>query len=163
MIFIGIVAKPKKQSSLIKLIKQQKDLNIILIKDSNIENLQSIKFDTIFIDANIQTFKNIELLDNICKKTKYIAVNTDNNRNLEILKEEKKSVITYGLNHKCTITVSSIKEEFAMIAIQREIIKKNGKLQEIGEIKVKKNEKLDIYEYMILVICDILYGKFMKN
>ena len=111
----------------------------------------------------MQNWHNMKAFDNICKYTQYLVVNTDNNKNTDILKGKLKSVITYGLNHKCTITVSSVKEEFIMIAIQREIVTKNGNLQEIGEERIKKIKKLDIHGHMILVIFNILYGKFTKN
>ena len=163
MTFVGIVAKQKEFEILQTVMKKNKDINITLITDTDIENLRNVKFDTIIIDANMQNWHNMKAFDNICKYAQYLVVNTDNNKNTNILKGKLKSVITYGLNHKCTITVSSVKEEFIMIAIQREIVTKNGNLQEIGEERIKKIKKLDIYGHMILVIFNILYGKFTKN
>ena len=163
MAFVGIVTKQKEFEILQSVMKNDKDRNIILITDANIESLRNVNFDTVIIDANMENWNNMEAFDNICKYTQYIAVNTDNNKTIDILKGTQKSVITYGLHHKCTITVSSISEELIMIAVQREILSRNGNLQEIGEEKIKKIKKLDIYGHMIVVICNILYGKFTKN
>ena len=163
MTFIGIVAKQKEFEILQSRIEKQKEINIILITVDNIENLQNIKFNTIIINIEMPNWHDKKIFENICKNAKYIVVNTDKNKNIDILEGKQKTIITYGLNHKSTITVSSIKEDCIMVAIQREFINIQGKLQEIEEERVKRIRNLDIYGHIVLVICNILYGKFTKN
>ena len=93
---------------------------------------------------------------------KYLIVNTDKNTYVNILNNDRICIITYGLNHKCTVTASSIKEENIMIALQREIIDRYGHLMIIGEKRVKPIENLDVYGTMTIFIIKLLYLKNMQ-
>ena len=143
--------------------KSIKDASIILIDKENIENLQNIKFEALIINSEINLDnKSIVFLQKICKNLKYLIVNTDKNTYVNILNNDRICIITYGLNHKCTVTASSIKEENIMIALQREIIDRYGHLMIIGEKRVKPIENLDIYGTMTIFIIKLLYLKNMQ-
>ena len=163
MIFFGIISN-KKDFNIIKLEieKSIKDASIILIDKENIENLQNIKFEALIINSEINLDnKSIVFLQKICKNLKYLIVNTDKNTYVNILNNDRICIITYGLNHKCTVTASSIKEENIMIALQREIIDRYGHLMIIGEKRVKPIENLDVYGTMTIFIIKLLYLKNM--
>ena len=160
MVFIGIMCYEKD----FKAIKENscnnnKDIELIFVQDSNISNLQNVKFDCFIIHEQILNLKNICALEKILKNLKYLIINSDKNTKLDILNSNKINVITYGLNHKCTVTASSIQDDSIMIALQREILNKYGKLYEISEKKIEVNKDLDIYSYMLIFIIEILYCK----
>ena len=78
------------------------------------------------------------------------------------MNNSKLHVVTYGLNHKCTITASSIKEDNLMIALQREISDRFGNIMDIGEKSIYPVENLDIYGNMVIFILELLYNKNMS-
>lgn len=161
MTFLGIISS-EKDFEIIKaeILKQVKDLEIININKKNIKNLQNVRFETLVIDEELSIEpKDIALIEKICKNLKYLIINTDKNKNLDIFSGSKLHVITYGLNHKCTMTISSIGEENIMVALQREILDKYGKLMEIGEKKIKKIQHLDTYGNLAIFITKLIYDK----
>ncbi len=163
MTFIGIIANQKEFEIIKSQIEWKNKFNIILINDNNIENLQNIKFEILIIHEKMIIKKHMKEFEKICRNLQYLLVNFDKNMNLEILNGSKIKIITYGLNHKCTVTASSIKEDSIMVALQREILDKNGNLQVIEEQRLKTIENLDVYGHMLLFILNIIYGKFTKN
>ena len=72
------------------------------------------------------------------------------------MKGNSQTLITYGLNGKANITVSSISEDSIMIYRQRKIINRNGKKQEIEERRIKIQEKSNVKIYEILILYTIL-------
>ena len=155
MIFVAMLANRKEY----EILKEQMSnkISMIFIDDTHIENLQNIKFDTLIINKPIKTHQ--KEFEKICKNARYLLVNSDQNKSIENVKG---TIITYGLNHKCTVTASSIKEDSIMVALQREFINKQGKLEEIEEERVETIDNLDVYGHIIWFILNKIYGKSMK-
>ena len=146
MLFIGLIAKKKDVQSIRKDIKE-KEIEIIEIKENNIENLKNIKFEEIIFldDINLKENEYI-FLKELIQNSKHLIINTD--ISISILRkigiEKPIKIITFGFNSKATITISSIKENKVMIFIQRDIMiaeQKRIETQE-REIKLENNEKI---------------------
>ena len=77
----------------------------------------------------------------------------------------KNEVITYGLNQKATVTVSSISDTNILIYLQKSLQNKDKKKIEIEERRIKKKEKstLKTYEILIIYIILMLYGEENYN
>ena len=127
MSLIGIIAKKKD----IKEIKNNLDIvyEVIEINNKSIENLKNIKFEQIIINKDLALNKQEEeYIKKLINTTKYIIINADINiqilNNIEIDKPLK--IITYGFNSKSTISISSVKEDYIILSIQREIEKLNN-------------------------------------
>lgn len=159
MSFIGIVANKKcfenvKQ----KITEEEKDetINFIQINVRSIENVKNIKFETIIIEDNLDKFKNNkEILEKILDKAQYLIINTDKNMQKEEIMEKQANIVTYGLNQKATVTVSSISDTDILIYWQKNIQNKQGCKIEIEERRIKRKEKRTLKTYEILIIYTI--------
>ncbi len=160
MLFIGLIAKKKDVQSIRKDIKE-KEIEIIEIKENNIENLKNIKFEEIIFldDINLKENEYI-FLKELIQNSKHLIINTD--ISISILRkigiEKPIKIITFGFNSKATITISSIKENKVMIFIQRDIMiaeQKRIETQE-KEIKLENNEK--IYNKIVTFIIKELHN-----
>lgn len=163
MYFIGIISNNKSfekiRKKVLENIKHIK-MNIINVTIQNIENIQNVKFTTIVIDENLDKFKNkAEYLQKICINSKYVLLNADIELKTDILKNEKVSLITYGLNQKATVTVSSMADSAISIYIQRNMndIKKRLIGVEEKHIKLKTDESIKVYEILIIYIILKIY------
>lgn len=166
MPIIGIVAKENESNFIKNAIKKNAKKNkfeIININKKSIENIKNIKFDSIVICENVENFlNNSNYLENIIDKANYIIVNLDKNQ--KFLKN-KKDLITYGLNAKSTVTISSIKEESTLFCIQNEIKGNDENLVEEQEfiINIKKNNISKLYNSMAIFIVLLIYGEKIKK
>lgn len=155
MSFIGVVANRKCFENIKKnIIGETKEeiLNLIPINLRSIGNIKNIKFETIIIEDNIEKFKeNKKVLEKICEDTPYVIINTDKNQNQKIIKKDNQ-IITYGLNQKAMVTVSSISDSNVLIYWQKNLKDKQGNQLEIEERRIKKKEKSTIKTYEILII-----------
>ena len=160
MLFIGLIAKKKDVQSIKKDIKE-KEIEIIEIKENNIENLKNIKFEEIIFldDINLKENEYI-FLKELIQNSKHLIINTD--ISISILRkigiEKPIKIITFGFNSQATITISSIKENKVMIFIQRDIMiaeQKRIETQE-KEIKLENNEK--IYNKIVTFIIKELHN-----
>lgn len=163
MTFIGMIIDNKEfemiKSELIKNIKEEK-LNIINITKQNIQNMQNIKFETIVIGNKLEKLKEEkETLNKICENTKYLLLNSDLEQTRDLLKGEETTVITYGLNQKATVTVSSVTEEKVLIALQRNLKNKKGEVIEVEEKEIEMPKNKKIYEGLIEYSITTLYEK----
>ena len=156
---LGIISSKKDFEIIEKeIIKKGTNVKLIYLNNENIIKYQNIKFDSLFINEEIVSNKDIEkALLKICSNLKYIVINMDKNIDLSVFNKIYLNIITYGLNHKCTINPSSIKEDFIMISVQREILDRSGKIIGIAEKKVKNNINLDIYGNILIFLVEILY------
>lgn len=161
MSLIGIIAKKKD----IKEIKNNLDIvyEVIEINNKSIENLKNIKFEQIIINKDLVLNKQEEeYIKKIINATKYIIINADINiqilNNIEIDKPLK--IITYGFNSKSTISISSVKEDYIILSIQREIEKLNNEKIENQEKKIDliKGENNNIYIKIIKFIIKELHN-----
>ena len=160
MIFIGIMSECKSYENIKENLKNE-DINLIHINKKSIKNIKNIKFETLIIDTNLEDFQQEkEIIEQICNNAKYVFINTDLNieNNLEV--KAKKEIITYGLNQKATVTVSSIKDRDILIYVQRNIKDNKEKSIEVGEklVKIKEGTKLKNYEILILYIIFLIYN-----
>ncbi len=154
MSFIGIVAGKKCFENIKKKITEEiKDetINFIQINLRSIENIKNIKFEIIIAEDNLDKFKNNqEILKKIFENTQYLIINTDRNVKEEIGKMP--NTITYGLNQKANITVSSISDTNILVYWQKNIQDREGNKIEIEERRIKKEEKNALKTYEILII-----------
>ena len=144
MSFIGVVAGKKCfeniRNKMIEEIKEE-TINFIQINLRSIENIKNIKFETIIVEDNIEKFKkNQETLEKLFENTQYVMINTDKNAKQETL-ERIPNKITYGLNQKATVTVSSISDTDILIYWQKSLRNKDGNKIEIEERRIKKRNK----------------------
>jgi len=162
MSFIGIISDNKCFENIKEKIKEKderKQLNLIHINSKSIENIKNIKFETIIINNELEKLENYQNnLKKICLNAEYILLNTDINQTFHILQEEKINIITYGLNQKSTVTVSSIGETDILIYLQRNIKNKKNEVLEVEEKRIKiKDNKSKTYEIMIIYIILAIY------
>ena len=160
MLFIGLIAKKKDVQSIRKDIKE-KEIEIIEIKENNIENLKNIKFEEIIFLDDINLKENeYTFMKELIQNSKHLIINTD--ISISILRkigiEKPIKIITFGFNSKATITISSIKENKVMIFIQRDImIAKQKRIErQEKEIKLENNEK--IYNKIVTFIMKELHN-----
>ena len=160
MSFIGIVAK-KKGFETIKnqMIKEIDDetISFVHINLRSIENIKNIKFEIVVIEDNLEKFEEHKrAVQKICTYAQYLIVNTDKNPEYS-----KNNIISYGLNQKATITISSISETDILIYLQKSFKNKEKKLIEIEEQKIKRKEKsgLSTYEILIIYVLLKIFGK----
>lgn len=164
MSFIGIVSDNKSfdniKSKILENITELK-VNILSINLQSINNLKNIKFETIIIDNGLEKLKGYEqTLGQILKNTKYLVINTDINSKIEFAENSNIEVITYGLNHKATITISSITDENILIYLQRNIKNLKGNILEVEEknIRIGEKESIKTYEFLILYAILLIYN-----
>ena len=160
MLFIGLITKKKDVQSIKKDIKD-KEIEIIEIKENNIENLKNIKFEEIIFLDDINLKENeYTFMKELIQNSKHLIINTDISINIlrKIGIEKPIKIITFGFNSKATITISSVKENKAIIFIQRDIMiteQKRIETQE-KEIKLENNEK--IYNKIVTFIMKELHN-----
>lgn len=162
MSFIGVISDNKCFENIKEKIKEkdtEKQLNLIHINSKSIANIKNIKFETIIINNELEKLKDYQSnLKKICLNAEYILLNTDINQTFHILKEEKANIITYGLNQKSTVTISSIRETDILIYLQRNIKTKKNEVLEVEEKRIKiKDSNSKTYEIMIIYIILAIY------
>lgn len=163
MSFIGIIADNKDYEFIrreISKIRNKTKIDVININKKSIKNMQNIKFDTIVIGEDINNIENGSMyINNILKNTDYLIINTDLNINLN-LPNNKLKIITYGLNQKATVTVSSISEDMVLACLQRNIEDINKNIVEMQEFKMKADNITNkkIYSLLVVLIIQHLYN-----
>lgn len=164
MAFIGVISSRKSFENIKnELIKLKDNVSIIHINLKSITNIKNIKFDVIVIDEELKKFDSYkDSLKKICNESKYVLINSDINQEYSIIKENSNILITYGLNRKATITISSISDTDILIFRQRIFESKNGRKKEIEErrIKIKDKNRLKIYEILII---DTVFSIYDEN
>lgn len=158
MVFVGIISDNKSFQVLKENIDTQ-DYNLIQINNKSIDNIKNIKFEIIIINKELKSFEEKKyIIENLCTNSKYIIINTDLNKDFSLGQKCKDKIITYGLNHKATVTISSITESSILVYLQRNIKNKEDKVIEVGEkqIVVDKENKIKIYEILIIYIISLI-------
>jgi len=165
MSFIGIIAENKffenVKTNIEKNINDKK-LNILNVNINSIENIKNIKFDIIIINTNLKKFENKkDILEKICSQAKYIILNSDIELGLNLLENETLNIITYGLNHKSTVTISSLTQSNILVYLQRNIKNMHEQIIEVEEKQIEIDEKLKLktYEILVIYIISIIYNK----
>lgn len=163
MSFIGIISNKKSFDNIKKELKNLKNnMSVIHINLNSISNIKNIKFEVVIIDESIEKFVNYEeCLNKICKECKYLIVNSDLNKKESILDNNSNTVITFGLNRKATITISSISDTDILIYRQKTFQNKYKEQEEIEErrIKIKEENRLKTYEILIIYALSSIYNK----
>ena len=169
MPFIGVIAK-ESDSNFIKneVIKNSKEtkFEFITINRQSIENIKNIRFETIVINDELLEFlKTSKYLEELIKNAKYLVINSDVVKNSEVLVNSKTNVITYGLNQKATVTMSSIKTENILICVQQKFKNINKKVVEEQEVNVEiaKNNLKKICNSMAIFTILTIYGEKLKK
>ena len=140
MYFIGIFANNLEYEIIkqhVKKMVKRKDLEIININSRNITNMKNIVFETIILTCELNlTEEKQEILNKICSNCKYVIINADIDINIKFKSKNLINYITYGVNPKSTITISSIQDEKAIIYVQRNIKNIDEKEIEMGEVSI---------------------------
>ncbi len=160
MHLIGIFANRSKFETMKHKLENKmnlKNMQLLNINMKNIENMKNISFETIVItnEINITNTETEKILSKICNHCKYIIMNADIELYLPIQEDKKINCITYGLNQKSTITISSVQEEKALIYIQREIKNIKGMEIEMGELSINLEEYQHVEIEILLAIYSI--------
>lgn len=158
MVFVGILSD-NKGFQVIKENVNLQDLSLIQINNKSIDNIKNIKFEIIIINKELKSFEEKKLIiDTLCMNSKYIVINTDLNKDFNFGQKCNEKIISFGLNHKATVTISSMKEGSILVYLQRNIKNKNDKLIEVGENRVKINidNKIKVYEILIIYIISMI-------
>lgn len=168
MPFIGIISKECDSNFIKNEILKNTDskLEIFNINNRNIENIKNIRFETIVINDSInKLLENSKYLEEIIRNAKYLVINTDVVKDISILGGVNKNIITYGLNQKAIITISSVEDEDIMICIQKsfkDINEKDIEEQEFN-IKITKNNLKKLCNTLSIFTVLSIYGKFLKK
>ncbi len=169
MPFIGVIAK-ESESNFIKneVLKNSTNnrFEFININKESIQNVKNIRFEIIVINDDIADFLNLsKYLEDIIINAKYLIVNSDIVKHIEVMMEYNKNIITYGLNQKAMITISSIKNENILICVQSEIESMNGDVIEQQEINVQihKSSSKKICNSMAIFTILAVYGEKLKK
>lgn len=161
MTFIGIISDYKSFEKIEEHFLDKKlDISLIHINKNSIPNMKNIKFETILIDSNLKEFdREKRIIEQISSNAKYLIINTDMNAKSDLDAHIKEKMITYGLNQKSVVTVSSITDTGILICLQKNIINIKNNICEVGEqlIKLKEKTKLKLYEILIIFIISTLY------
>ena len=140
MYFVGIFANNLEYEIIkqhVKKMVKRKDLEIININSRNITNMKNIVFETIVLTCELNlTEEKQEILNKICSNCKYVIINADIDINIKFKSKNLINYITYGVNPKSTITISSIQDEKAIIYVQRNIKNIDEKEIEMGEVSI---------------------------
>ena len=161
MTFIGIISDNKSFDEIKENIPLE-NMKLIHINNKSIDNIKNITFETIIINKELKSLEEkINVIEKICNKAKYLVINTDIKLDLNLDNNKKINIITYGLNQKSTVTISSITDNSILIDLQRNIKNKFGEIIEVGEKQVQTsgigNKKM--YEILIIYIIFTIYNK----
>ena len=95
-----------------------------------------------------------------------MIINSDVVKNFDVLVNNKINIITYGLNQKAMVTMSSIKSENILICVQNKFENSVGQMIEEQEVNVEisKNNLKKICNSMAVFSILAIYGrKITKN
>ena len=169
MPFIGVIAK-ECDSNFIKNEILKNSINnkfdIFNINKNNIQNVKNITFESIIINDEIKELLQCsKYLEDLIKKAKYIIINTDIIKDITFLGMSKINILTYGLNNKATVTISSVKEDDILICIQKSFKNIVGKTIEEQEINIKilKNNLKKLCNTLAIVTILSIYGESLQK
>ena len=163
MSFIGIFTDNKNYTILkTEILKRinEKNMNIMKINKKNLESMKNIRFDAIVMNDSLKNLDGkMQYLEKIINNTQYLIINSDVDFKYNEIIKEKINIITYGLNQKATITVSSIEENYTLVAIQREIQDIYNNIIEVKEevLEFKKDNKLKLENQLIIYIIVLIF------
>ena len=131
MQLIAIISKNEdKVREYIKLNEKLNMDNVFFINDKSMNNVKNIKFEIILILDDKYDIENEGILQRIILNSKYLIIQSDIQDKLNFIEDKSINVITFGFNHKSTVTASSTELENMMLCIQRSIKSVKGKIIE---------------------------------
>ncbi len=149
MYCIGVVTKN------IEIINElSKNNRIIVLTKENVKEYLKQELDVLVIEEKLINDKYIQVL---CNNSKYILIQDSISLNIKFT--NKINVITFGFNHKSTVTISSQSDESTSICIQREIKGLNKETIDIQEISVENAKKSNINTIIISEIIEKILTK----
>lgn len=169
MPFIGVIAKESDANFIKKEVIKNSIRNkfeIININKKSIENIKNIRFETIIINDDLTDFfSNSNYLEEIIRNSKFLILNSDVVKKLDVLVDGKVNIITYGLNQKAMVTMSSIKSENILICVQSKFENSIGQMIEEQEVNVKisKNNLKKICNSMAVFSVLVIYGEKLQK
>ena len=165
MSFVGIVANDRDFKNIRKIFLRKdmpKLMSLIEINENTIQNIRNITFDTIIFckEFNCSDLHK-SYLNKICKNSSYLIINSDFNLYIPPYVNNECTIITFGLNQKSTVTVSSISENGFVLSLQQPILRQNNTIYEIEEksIKTSNTNSFNLYKTLIEYIMQIIYQK----
>ena len=169
MPFIGIFAK-ESDSNFIKKEVIKNSINnrfdIININKKSIENVKNIRFETVVINDDLtEFFNNSNYLEEIIRNSKFLIINSDVVKNFDVLVSNEINIITYGLNQKAMITMSSIKSENILVCVQNKFENCVGQMIDEQEVNVEisKNNLKKICNSMAVFSILAIYGEKLQK
>ena len=150
MLHIGLISR-NKNIELIKELSLYENVQAFNIKRE--ENLEDKKIDVLVLEDLIVSK---EVLEKIVKNIKYLIIQ-DNINDIQFNLDKEINIITFGFNHKSTVTVSSVTEEDIVICIQRIINSINNNLIQPKENVIKNTRIICI---SILIRCKYFFSLF---
>lgn len=149
MIYIGFISKNKN----VELVKELTDSSVQAVNIREKEDIKDKKIDILVLEDLILEK---EIINEIIKNVEYLIIQ-DNINDLELQLDKEINIITFGFNHKSTVTVSSVTEDNIVICIQRTINNIKNNAIEPKEIIIKNTNKYNINKYIIKkIILEIL-------
>ena len=147
MLQIGFISKNKN----VELFKELNKLDIVqAINIKSKEDLKDVKLDILVLE-DLAIDK--QIVKSIIQDVKYLIIQ-DNISDIELNLDKEINIITFGFNHKSTVTVSSVTDENIIICIQRKIENINQKFIQPQEIIIKNTNKYNINKYIIKKIIE---------
>ena len=169
MPFIGVIATESDanfiKNEIIKNAEHTK-FEIININKKSIENIKNIRFETVVINDDLTEFlNNSKYLEDIIRNSKFLVINSDVVKNLDVLVNNKINIITYGLNQKAMVTMSSIKSENILICVQNKFENSTRQMIEEQEVNVEisKNNLKKICNSMAVFSILAIYGENLQK
>lgn len=152
MLHIGLISK-NKNIELIRELSLYEDVQAFNIKEE--EDFRNNKIDIMVLEDLIISK---DILENQINDIKYLIIQ-DNISDIQFNLDKEINIITFGFNHKSTVTVSSVTEENIVICIQRMIKTINNNEIQSQEKIIKNNNKYKINKYIIKKIIEEILEK----
>ncbi len=134
-----------------------KNNKIIILFDLVSNDFHEMNFDKIHFDIVVHSFiteNDSYYIDDICKMSKICILNYDDKDMLPLISKLKNVIaITYGLNSKSTVTISSVNINSyleANLCLQRVVVTMAGEKIEPCEFCIETNDNEEKHIYPIL-------------
>lgn len=128
--------------------------NVMIITNENIYKYAKQKIDILIIEDEIEESKDFKTL---CNQAKFIML--QDSVNLEVKLNQDITVVTFGFNHKSTVTISSIDNEKVIICVQRKIKGLKKQVVEPQEIVIENQDEYNINRIIIKKIIQEILAK----
>ena len=152
MLHIGLISK-NKNVELIKELNLYEDVQAVNIKEISHQRRDPI--DILVIEDHVVKK---EIIETLMKEIHYLIIQ-DHIHNIQLNLDREISVITFGFNHKSTVTISSVTEENIVICIQRMIRGIHNQVIQPGESIIKNTNQYNINKHIIKKIIEEIIEK----